>query len=625
VKYLLPFFLALLCGTAAAAPAFEDSMAQRTLACTACHGKQGRAGPDGYYPRIAGKPAGYLYNQLLNFRDGRRHYGLMARLLDPLSDAYLLEIAQYFSALEIPYAAPSRAAADAATLQRGQVLALQGDAASKLPACAKCHGQALTGVAPNTPGLLGLPRDYLNSQLGAWRTGQRKAHAPDCMAQVAQRLAPQDLAAVTSWLAAQPLPANPRAASALPAPAPMECGSASPAAEAPRTPPVPVLDQGVARGAYLVRAGNCVACHTERGGVPFAGGRAIDTPFGVVYASNLTPDKATGIGGWSADEFWRALHNGKSKDGRLLYPAFPYPNYTLVTRADADAIYAYLRSLPPVARPNTPHRLRWPYSTQAALAVWRAMYFSPADHQDDPAKSPQWNRGAYLVGGLGHCGACHAPRNALGANSEMMDLSGGLIPMQNWYAPSLTSASEAGVAGWEPAQITRLLQTGLAPRGAVLGPMAEVVQQSTQHLTAADLNAMAVFLKALPQAAPSKEADGPAMGPAMAERGAKVYTDHCAQCHGDKGEGVAGAYPALAGNRAVTLPATANLVQVVLGGGFAPATAGNPRPFGMPPFATVLSDADVAAVISHIRASWGNRAFAIGELAVGQQRSSTAP
>jgi cytochrome c553 len=219
--------LLLLCGAATAAPAFEDTMAQRTLACTACHGKQGRAGPDGYYPRIAGKPAGYLYNQLLNFRDGRRHYGLMARLLDPLSDAYLLEIAQYFSALEIPYAPPARPAVDAALLRRGEALALHGDASRKLPACANCHGQALTGVTPDTPGLLGLPRDYLNSQLGAWRTGQRKAHAPDCMAQVARQLAPEDLAAVTGWLAAQPLPANPRAVSSLTVPRPIECGGAA--------------------------------------------------------------------------------------------------------------------------------------------------------------------------------------------------------------------------------------------------------------------------------------------------------------------------------------------------------------------------------------------------------------
>ena len=391
----------------------------------------------------------------------------------------------------------------------------------------------------------------------------------------------------------------------------------------PLTPPA---GDSVARGAYLVRVGNCMACHTARGGAPFAGGRAIETPFGTVYASNITPHLSAGIGEWSADHFWRALHNGRSRDGRLLYPAFPYPNYTLVTRADSDAIHAYLRSVPPAERPNTPHRLRWPYSTQAALAVWRALYFSPAKHEEERTQTAEWNRGAYLVRGLGHCSACHTTRNALGASSDMMDLSGGLIPMQNWYAPSLTSPEEAGVADWQPAEIARLLQTGVSPRGTVLGPMAEVVLQSTQHLAPGDLNAMALFLKALPQTpAAEKKPTGPAMSTQVAERGAKLYEQHCVQCHGAKGEGVPGAYPPLAGNRAVTLPVTANLVQVVLGGGFPPATLGNPRPFGMPPFATVLSDADVAAVISHIRGAWGNGAPAVSEFAVSQQRSSTGP
>jgi len=389
----------------------------------------------------------------------------------------------------------------------------------------------------------------------------------------------------------------------------------------PLTPPA---GESVARGAYLVRAGNCMACHTERGGAPFAGGRAIETPFGTAYASNITPDKATGIGDWSASHFWRALHNGRSRDGRLLYPAFPYPNYTLVTRADSDAMFDYLRSVKPVARANTPHRLRWPYSTQAALAVWRAMYFSPAAHADDPAQSPAWNRGAYLVRGLGHCSACHTTRNALGASSDLMDLSGGLIPMQNWYAPSLASPVEAGLHDWEPAQVVRLLQTGVADRGTVLGPMAEVVLQSTQHMSPADLRAMAVFLKALPRNA-GEAAEGRVAGARMAERGAKLYEQHCAQCHGDKGEGVPGAYPPLAGSRAVMLPVTANLVQVVLGGGFPPATTGNPRPFGMPPFATLLSDDDVAAVISHIRSAWGNDAGAVSEFTVSQQRGSIGP
>ena len=191
-----------------AAPAFEDSIAQRTMACTACHGAQGRAGPDGYYPRLAGKPAGYLYNQLINFRDGRRHYGLMTQLVDPLSDAYLMEIARYFSALDLPYPPPAKPAAAADVLQRGQALVRQGDAARGVPACVSCHGPAMTGVAPFVPGLLGLPRDYLNAQLGAWRSGQRRAHAPDCMAQVVAQMSDPDIHAVTSWLAAQAVAAG---------------------------------------------------------------------------------------------------------------------------------------------------------------------------------------------------------------------------------------------------------------------------------------------------------------------------------------------------------------------------------------------------------------------------------
>lgn len=391
----------------------------------------------------------------------------------------------------------------------------------------------------------------------------------------------------------------------------------------PLTPPA---GETVARGAYLVRAGNCLACHTERGGGAFAGGRAIDTPFGTLYASNITPDQDTGIGGWSAGDFWRALHHGRARDGRLLYPAFPYPNYTRVTRADADAMFAYLRSIPARTRLNTAHQLRWPYNTQAALAVWRALYFSPGEHRDEPARSADWNRGAYLVQGLGHCSACHGPRNALGASSDMMDLSGGVMPMKNWYAPALTSPAEAGVAHWPQGEVEKLLRTGVAQGGTVLGPMAEVVLHSTQHLAPADLRAMAAFLKTLPQSPPPR-AGAPAatVTAGMAQRGAKLYVEQCARCHGEQGEGVPGAYPPLAGSRAVQMPVTANLVQVVLNGGFPPATAGNPRPFGMPPYATVLGDADLAAVLSHIRGSWGNHAGPVSELAVSQQRRNASP
>ena len=210
---------------------FADDMAERTRACTACHGDQGRAGPDGYYPRLAGKPAGYLHNQLRNFAQGRRHYDLMARLVDPLTDAYLGEMAQYFANLQLPYPTPT--ANNAITperLAKGQQLVTQGDAARGLPACTQCHGVRLTGVQPNVPGLLGLPLDYLNAQLGAWQTAQRRAHAPDCMAEIVKRMPAQDLIAVSSWLARQPLPADTRPAERPPAgpvlSEALRCGSA---------------------------------------------------------------------------------------------------------------------------------------------------------------------------------------------------------------------------------------------------------------------------------------------------------------------------------------------------------------------------------------------------------------
>lgn len=371
------------------------------------------------------------------------------------------------------------------------------------------------------------------------------------------------------------------------------------------------------RGRYLATAGNCAGCHTAPGGAPYAGGRPIDTPFGAIYSSNLTPHTEHGLGRWSPDHFWRAMHHGRSRDGRLLYPAFPYPNYTHVTRADADALYAYLQSLPPVAQANTAHTVGFPYNTQAALAIWRALYFRAGSAPADPSRSAEWNRGAYLVQGLGHCNACHSARDALGGSTGAFDLSGGLIPMQNWYAPSLTSAAEAGVADWSLDDITALMRDGVSPRGSVMGPMAEVVLNSTQHLADADHLAMATYLQALPQQA----VRAPAGTAQPNERGAALYEQHCAECHRADGKGVPGAYPALAGNRAVTMDPPANAVRAVLLGGYAPATAGNPRPFGMPPFAATLSSDEVAAVLNHVRGSFGNRGSAVTALDVQRFRT----
>jgi len=386
----------------------------------------------------------------------------------------------------------------------------------------------------------------------------------------------------------------------------------------------------IERGAYLARVGNCMTCHTARGGSPYAGGRGIETPFGTVFSSNLTADKTTGLGQWNTNDFWRALHHGRARNGRLLYPAFPYTSYTQITRADSDALFAYLVTIPAVEQLNKAHTLRWPYGTRAALLAWRALYFKPAAFQNEASRSEQWNRGAYLVRGPGHCTACHTARNALGGSDMAHEFGGGLVPVQDWYAPSLTSSHEAGVATWSAPEIIQLLATGQSARGTTSGPMSEVVLHSTQYWSSQDLEATAVFLKTLPgtdQVAwgPSPLPASPAQGASTvaAGKGAQIYEKHCAQCHEKKGEGVPNAYPALAGNRAITLPVTANLIQIVLNGGFLPATQGNPRPFGMPPFALVLNDRDVADVLTYIRTSWNNQASPVSELEVNRFREKT--
>jgi len=372
----------------------------------------------------------------------------------------------------------------------------------------------------------------------------------------------------------------------------------------------------IARGAYLARAGNCIGCHTRRGGADYAGGRGIETPFGIVYAPNLTPDDQTGLGRWSEAEFWRAMHNGRSRDGHLLYPAFPYTSFTQVSREDAAAIYAFMRSLPRVREARREHELRFPYNQQAALAVWRALYFRPASFEADARQSAEWNRGAYLVRGLGHCAACHAERNALGASVDEQGLRGGLIPGLNWFAPSLALRE-----GAEQRDFVALLKNGASAHGSVMGPMAEVVYRSTSQLGEPDLQAMSRYLGGLPAVETSvpERADR-----ALLAQGRKIYADHCASCHGDQGqgrrEGEASLYPPLAGNPSVNLAAPQNTIQAILHGGFAPVTAGNPRPAGMPPFAQSLSEAEIAAVASFVRQSWGNAAPAVSPLDVLHSR-----
>ena len=388
----------------------------------------------------------------------------------------------------------------------------------------------------------------------------------------------------------------------------------------------PATAELVAQGAYLARAGNCVSCHTAPGEVPYAGGRALTTPFGTVYASNLTADAATGLGRWNAQHFWRALHHGRSKDGRLLAPVFPYNHTSLITRADSDALFAFFQSLAPVARATPAHELRWPFGTQAAFAVWRSVYFKPATFHADVQQSPEWNRGAYLIQGLGHCAACHSARDALGASGALDDLSGGVMPGVNWYAPSLLSVPETDLAHTPTAEIVRLLKTGQSSHAWVSGPMGEVVQNSTQYLRDDDLRAMATYLQSRAQQAlrdprePDPAAPWRKPSARSVANGAAVYKDHCAQCHGEQGQGKAEVYPALAGNRAVHMPNITNLVQTLTYGGFSPVTHVQPQPYGMPPFVLTLSDRDMADVLTHIRQQWGNQAPTVTEFDVSRVR-----
>jgi mono/diheme cytochrome c family protein len=381
----------------------------------------------------------------------------------------------------------------------------------------------------------------------------------------------------------------------------------------------------VAVGAYLTRAGNCMGCHTAKGGRPFAGGRRLSTSFGIFVTPNITPDKETGIGLWNQEDFWQALHHGKSRDGRLLYPAFPYTEYTKVTRQDADAIFAYLQSLSPVSQTNPPNDIFFPYNFKPLLAAWRALYFKEGVYELDQSKSEAWNRGAYLVQGLGHCNACHSARNILGASQDDA-FTGGQIMGMNWYAPSLSSQQEAGVGDWTVEEIAALLTTGITERAVTSGPMATVIRQSLQYLSQEDIHAMAVYLQSIADNDTNRTLSGVSflvMSGSLRKHmdlGGQLYEKHCETCHGKDGKGAPGIYPALAGSRDVLMDSPLNAIRSVLNGGYPPTTAGNPRPYGMPPFQQILRNEEVALVVSYIRNAWGNRASLVTAVDVDRSK-----
>jgi len=378
----------------------------------------------------------------------------------------------------------------------------------------------------------------------------------------------------------------------------------------------------IERGEYLARMGDCVACHSEPTGKPFAGGRAMATPFGNIYTSNITPDDETGIGRWTADDFYRMMHTGISRDGTLLYPAMPFAQYTKVTREDCDAIFAYLQSLLPVRQKNRPHELKFPFNKRELLVGWRTLYFTEGEYKPDPGQNAQWNRGAYLVEGLGHCTMCHTAVNLLGGTKESKEFEGGMIPNQNWYAPSLTSNREAGLGDWSLQDIGSLLQVGISHRATVYGPMAEVVYNSLQYMNDEDTAAMAVYLKALPKrdADPLPPGSARLVQPGVMETGQRVYLKQCAACHHSEGKGYPPHYPPLAGNQSITMASPVNSIRMVLNGGYPPGTKKNPRPHGMPPFSHLLKDDEVAAVVSYIRVAWNNTGTPVAPAQVNELR-----
>jgi mono/diheme cytochrome c family protein len=377
----------------------------------------------------------------------------------------------------------------------------------------------------------------------------------------------------------------------------------------------------IERGRYLANAADCAACHDDPYQYqPFAGGRPIETPFGVVVAPNITPDRETGIGSFTDAQFDDALRHGKRPDGKRLYPAMPFVYYTKMSRADVLAIRAYLNTVQPVHHAVVSDRLPFPFSVRASMSVWDWLYFSPGIFQPDPSKSAAWNRGAFLVQGPGHCAACHTPKGALGGDRTSEELQG--YSIQRWFAPDLTSGAHTGLADWTPEDIVEYLKKGHNRFAAASGPMAEEVADSSSHLSAADLDAIATYLKDQ-RAETSPSTPVPAGNPAMVA-GAAIYQDLCSACHKSDGTGVPYLIPNLAASTSVAARDPTTLIRVIVEGARSVATKEEPTAPAMPAFGWQLNDAEVAAVATYLGNSWNHAAPAITEHDVQSERSKLA-
>jgi mono/diheme cytochrome c family protein len=375
----------------------------------------------------------------------------------------------------------------------------------------------------------------------------------------------------------------------------------------------------IEHGRYMATAADCIACHTEPGGKPFAGGGAIETPFGTLLAPNITPDVQTGTGGWTNGEFVDAVQNGIGHGGIRLYPAMPYTYYTKMTRADVLAIRAYLNTVQPVHNLVNANQLPFPFNQRESMVGWDELYFRPGQFRLDPTKSAEWNRGAYLVEGVEHCGLCHTPKNALGGDENDRAMQGSVL--QGWYAPNLTANSRVGIGDWSNEDIMLYLKTGRNRFDIASGPMADAITNSTSHLTNADLQAIAVYLKSLP-AGGGTAADAISAADPEMRQGHVIYDNQCTACHGGSGQGIVGLFPRLAGNPLVQQEQATSLIRVVLEGSRAVATAGAPTGPAMPSFDWNLSDDDIAALLTYVRNAWGNAAGGVQPGDVAKMRAA---
>jgi len=372
--------------------------------------------------------------------------------------------------------------------------------------------------------------------------------------------------------------------------------------------------QAMSAGEYVAKAGDCTACHTAPGGALLAGGMKFPTPLGAIYATNITPDKQHGIGAYSFDEFDRAMRQGIAKDGHRLYPAMPYTSYAKMNAADMRALYDYLmQEVPAQNAANRASDIRWPLSMRWPLAVWNQLFHDDAQYRPDSGQSAEWNRGAYLVQGAGHCGSCHTPRGwamqEKGLDSkEPAFLSG--AELDGWFASNLRGMSQEEVAA--------LLKTGRSRHAAVAGPMSEVVTHSTQYLTDGDLNAIATYLHSLAaEKPPAEKAVAPVAGSQQA--GQRTYAMYCSTCHGNKGEGSDNTIPALAGNATVTADNPLTALRVLLEGAQTPVTQ-QATAIAMPGYGWALNDRQAADLMSYLRGSWGNQAGAVTAQQVQEAR-----